>query len=319
MSQPDATLDAAPEHGTPPPLPARDVRPLYWSVRRELWENRSIVLVPLIAAGVILFGFLLGVRHLPQAMQALGELALEKRNAAFSMPYGVSVGVVFVASALVGVFYSLDALYGERRDRSILFWKSLPVSDTTAVLSKAAIPLLVLPLLTFAVIVVLQLAMLLTGSAVLAAHGMSALPLWTSIPVQNMWLAVFFSVIAMALWHAPLYGWLFLVSAWARRNAFLWAVLPPLGVTVVEKIAFGTSYFSDLIGERLGGWLPAGFHKGHGDPAIALNGNPDSPNIALPHLAVIDFLTSPGLWLGLAAAAALFYAAIRLRRQREPI
>ena len=62
------------------------------------------------------------------------------------------------------MFYCLDALYGERRDRSILFWKSLPVSDLTTVLSKASIPIVVLPLLTFAVTVATQLIMLLSAA-----------------------------------------------------------------------------------------------------------------------------------------------------------
>ena len=61
---------------------------------------------------------------------------------------------------LVGVFYCLDALHGERRDRSILFWKSLPVSDLTTVLAKASVPCRVLPPRAFALALATQLMLL---------------------------------------------------------------------------------------------------------------------------------------------------------------
>ena len=78
------------------------------------------------------------------------------------------------AAFVVGVFYCLDALHGERRDRSILFWKSLPVSDLTTVLSKASIPLVILPLITFAIVIATQLIMLLLSSAAMLISGLSA-------------------------------------------------------------------------------------------------------------------------------------------------
>ena len=136
-------------------------RPMYWSVRRELWENRSIYLAPLGAAGVYLLGFLI--------MISLGRLL----HHAILMPYEFVAGLLMVTQILVGVFYSLDALHGERRDRSILFWKSLPVSDVTTVVSKASIPIVVVPLLTFAITFVTQFIMLLLSSAVIAGKGMS--------------------------------------------------------------------------------------------------------------------------------------------------
>src|SRR5437867_8784109 len=75
---------------------------------------------------------------------------------------------------IVGVFYCLDSLHGERRDRSILFWKSLPVSDLTTLLSKVTIPLAVLPLVTFAIVVVTQFIMLLISTAALLSSGLAA-------------------------------------------------------------------------------------------------------------------------------------------------
>src|SRR5207248_8070074 len=93
---------------------------------------------------------------------------------------------IMLTVIIVGVFYCVDALYGERRDRSILFWKSLPVSDGTAVLAKACIPLLILPVVAFAVIVVMHCVMLLLSSAVIAANGLSVAAYWGPVRVLRM-------------------------------------------------------------------------------------------------------------------------------------
>jgi ABC-2 type transport system permease protein len=207
---------------------------------------------------------------------------------------------------IVAVFYCLDALHGERRDRSILFWKSLPVSDLTTVVSKASIPLAILPLITFAIIVATQLIMLLLGSAVLLISGLSAAP-W--IPLAQMSLVRLYGLLVVSLWYAPIYGWLLLVSGWARRNAFLWAFLSLIAIVVVEKIAFGTSYFASMLKYRLvGGVLEAFTVDPHGGSMIPLT-----------QLDPLGFLSSPGLWIGLVFAAVFLAAAVWLRRYREPI
>jgi len=124
-------------------------RPLYWSVQRELWENRSIYIAPLVVAGVYLFGFLISMITLPHRMRDAMALDAAKQQAAIEQPYDFAALLIMGTTLIVAIFYCLDALYGERRDRSILFWKSLPVSDVTTVVSKAIIPILVLPLVTF--------------------------------------------------------------------------------------------------------------------------------------------------------------------------
>src|SRR5438034_8133930 len=158
-------------------------QPFYWSVRRELWENRSIYLAPIIVAAVVLFGFLVSTIGLPERRRAVLLLDPAKARAAIEMPYNVAAMMLIFTAFIVGVFYCLDALHGERRDRSILFWKSLPVSDLTTLLSKATIPLAVLPLITFAIIVVTQFVMLLWTSALLILHGMSPASTWTNFPL----------------------------------------------------------------------------------------------------------------------------------------
>jgi ABC-2 type transport system permease protein len=287
---------------------------MYWSVRRELWENRSIYVAPLAVAGVFLFGFLISTIHLPAKMRALSALDSAQQREAIAMPFDIAAAMLMLTQLLVGAFYCLDALHGERRDRSILFWKSLPVSDLTTVLSKASIPLVVLPLLVFAITVPLQVIMRLLATAVLLLGGGGASPLWTQLPLFQLELVLLYSLTVLSLWHAPLYGWLLLVSCWARRAPFLWAVLPPLVIGVFEKIAFHTSYFGSLLHVRLGGFAAAAFDLKD------KNGVPvDAHFIPLAQLAPGRFLSSPGLWIGLAFAAACIAVAVRLRRYREPI
>jgi ABC-2 type transport system permease protein len=221
-------------------------------------------------------------------------------------PYTFAALYLMAITAIVAVFYCLDALYGERRDRSILFWKSLPVSDLTTVLAKASIPLLILPLITFAITIVTQWIMLLLSSAVLLARGQSVAMLWSHLPLFRMSLMLLFHLVAFhGLQLAPIYCWMLLVSAWARRAPLLWAVLPPLAIGVAEKIAFNTAHFAALLQYLLGG-----------APELTVGKMEMAP---LTPFAVGIFLVNPGLWISLLVAAALLAAAVRLRRYREPI
>lgn len=284
-------------------------RPFYWSVRRELWENKSIYVAPLAAAAVLLFGFAISTITLPRRMQALLALDPGKQSAQVTMPYNVIAGLVVATAFVVAVFYCLDALHGERRDRSILFWKSLPVSDLTTVLSKASIPLAVLPLVVLAVVVATHVFILSLSTLVLLGDGPALATLWRHVRVFQSAVAMLYGLFAMALWHAPLYGWLLLVSAWARRSAFLWAVLPPLAVAVFERIAFQSSYFGRWLGWRLAGWFAQAF-------VPRVRGTAVEP---LASMTPGKLLATPGLWAGLLIAALFLFAAVRVRRNREPI
>src|ERR1700676_2470825 len=156
------------------PAVMSETRPLYWSIRHELWENRSIYIAPLAVAAVYLFGFLISLFWVPRSMRGMGAHEPLPPVNVLAMPYSHAAMLIMLIALLVGIFYSLDALHSERRDRSILFWKSLPVSDLTTVLSKASIPLVVLPLLVFAITVALQFVMLLLSITVLLASGASS-------------------------------------------------------------------------------------------------------------------------------------------------
>jgi ABC-2 type transport system permease protein len=297
------------------PTVMSETRPLYWSIRRELWENRSIYVAPLAVAAIGILGFLISLIHLPHSLRGRStHHGLMSATGMLAMPYAHVAWLVVLTGFIVGVFYSLDALYAERRDRSILFWKSLPVSDLTTVLSKAIIPLMVLPLVVFATTVITQLLMLLLSAAVLALSGVGTATLWTQLPLLQMQIVLLYSLIVMALWYAPIYGWLLLISGWARRTTFLWAVLPLVAVVVLEKIAFNSSHFANLLEYRLIGWFLQAFTLDtRGGPPI------DPHFLPLTQLTPGKFLSSPGLWVGLVFAAIFLAAAVRLRRYREPI
>ena len=281
-------------------------RPFYWSVWREVWENKSIYIAPLIVAGVILFGMLVSARHLPDLRRKALLLEATRQRAAIELPYDIVAMMIIITAFIVGVFYCLDALHGERRDRSILFWKSLPVSDLTIVLSKATIPLVVLPMIVLAIVIVTQFTMLLLSSAFLLTSGLAATT-WANFNLVQQSLILLYSLIAIALWHAPIYGWALLVSVVARRATFLWAVLPLLAIGFFEKITFNTSYFGSMLKDRLLGFA-----------APAFNFQPHH-GVALESLTPGRYLSSPGLWIGLLFAVAFVAAAIRLRRYHGPL
>ena len=166
MNTQSNTLPASFEAQKVAPAASTAVRSMYWSIRRELWESRSIYIAPLAAAAVFLLGFLIGTIHLPQEMRALSALDPAHQREAIAIPYDMVAALLMLTAMIVGMFYCLGAFQAERRDRSILFWKSLPVSDLTTVLSKASIPFVILPLLTFAITVATQWIMLLLRTAV---------------------------------------------------------------------------------------------------------------------------------------------------------
>jgi ABC-2 type transport system permease protein len=280
---------------------------LFWALRRELWENRSIYIAPLAAAGVGLFGFLVTLIHLPEKMRTASTLDLKQQHELIEQPFDAVAALLMGTFIIVAMFYCVEALQRERRDRSILFWKSLPVSDVTTVAAKASIPFVVLPLLAVAIAAATQFIMLLVSSAVIAGSGLSVANYWAQVSLFQTSLLLLYHVFTVhVLWSAPIYGWLLLVSAWARRAAFLWAVLPPLAISALEKLLFNTAHFAAFLGQ---------FFTGGTEGLYAPGTMPMDP---MTHLTPGRFLGTPGLWIGLAITAAFLAAAVRLRRYRGP-
>jgi ABC-2 type transport system permease protein len=278
-------------------------RPFYWSVRRELWEYRSIYLAPASIAAVILLGFVFVLAGLPNTVHSAMVMNAEQQHDAISHPFEVVAGLIMAAAFIVSFYYALDTLYGERRDRSILFWKSLPVSDLTTVLAKVFVLLVVLPVVSLAIMAITETIVVVASMAVLAAHGLSIAAFWTQLqPIDSMNGMLYHIVTVHVLWYAPMYCWLLLISAWSKRAPLLWALLPPFAIIVFERVAFHTSYFQNFLDNRF-----TGGGGGHGmlDPDMALH--------------AFHFMITPGLWIGLLFSAGFLIVATRLRRARGPI
>src|SRR6202022_2694551 len=219
-------------------------RRLYWSVRRELWENRAIYIAPLAVAALFVVAFLIGAIHPPVKMHDAMALDPVQHQDLIEQPYTFAAFLLMGTTLIVAMFYCLEALYSERRDRSILFWKSLPVSDLTTVLAKLSIPVVIIPLLSCAIAVATQFIMLLLASLVLAGSGANIHALWTQAPFFRESLGLLNHMLTVhGLWYAPFYGWLLFVSAAAQRAPLIWAATPPFVISAVEKIAFNTTYF----------------------------------------------------------------------------
>jgi len=286
-----------------PSAAAADVprsRLFWWTLRRELWESRSIYIAPIAVAVFALFASFVRLISLPHRLRTVP--IADVRNVILT-PYQFAEGLVMFTTMAVAFFYALDALYGERRDRSILFWKSMPVSDLMTVITKASVPIVVVPLLTFAVTVVLQLWMAIFGSMAAAAGGVGVTTYWGDLSLPQMWAGLLYHLVMVhGLSWAPFFGWLLLVSAFARRAPFLWAVVPPLAVAIVERIAFGTSYFARMLGTQLAGGT---MRSMRGEPMMF-------------HIMRGGSLAQPGLWIGLLLTAAFIALAARLRRAHAP-
>ncbi|HEX3885956.1 MAG TPA: hypothetical protein VHW05_00565 [Phenylobacterium sp.] len=359
MSNQSDTLAAA------APTPLRRTRPLTWSIRREIWENRSIWIAPLAIAAVLVFGFMLGVvgpHHMPTVHRSSSTVVTQtmsdghtvvtrgaasdaasnsgppgstttskvshsgfsmtfdggpatpaQRAAMAALPYDIAAAVLLVGMTIVALFYCLGTLQNERRDRSILFWKSLPVSDLTAVTAKAIVPLAILPAVTFVVILGTQLV-LYGLSQVSQLTGAASEPLaWTPQSVlEGLWVLLYGEITA-TIWIAPVYGWLLLISGWARRGGFLWAILPPLALSLIERVAFGTTHLWNIFFSRLNG----GFEEAFVTPTKE-SMKAGIPIVGVDQLDPGKFVDNPAVWLGVAFAGACFAGAVWLRRYRDP-
>jgi ABC-2 type transport system permease protein len=287
-------------HGTSEHLPK--TRPFYWSVRSELWANRSLFIAPLAVAGIALLGFLVATIG-----RSLSTPDLTLRRSILEEPYHFSTALVMGAAFIAALFYCLEALHAERLDRSILFWKSLPVSDLTTVLSKMSIPFFVVPALAYVITLGLHWIMLVLSSAILLRSGLSAGALWGQVEMFDMQLLYHLFTVHV-LWYAPIYAWMILVSGWARRAVFLWVGLPPLAIFALEKFAFNTMHFASWLQYRFSGPQMFEFPDAHSNAMHSM-----------VHMDLANFLSAPGLWTGFVMAAIFLAAAVRLRRYQGPV
>lgn len=273
-----------------------------WLVRRELWERRSIWIVPAVIAGLAILISLFGKTQF-YVLDSPGDIRV------VGLGHLGGVGALFFSVMLLCVsLYYLDCLYDDRRDRSILFWKSLPISDTDTVLSKLIMGMLVFPLVYYfaAELTALITALILS----VRAHSMVGSALWQGdlwLQIQVMWLWV---IQSSAIWYLPVVGWLLLVSAWVKRAPMLWSVLPFLVAFLLEYFLLRTHYVPWLLGRRLGGYFSAAFHG---------NLNPEQVGSLSRLINASDFFSSMQTWVGLVVGVALIAAAIQVRMRRSEV
>lgn len=323
-------------------------------VRREFWEHRSLWIAPAIWAGIItlMFAWIIfvvvpheigkdGITMGPDA-QTMSQLSesdrkeveaaiaearerhheptREEKDTIFSFSYLAITGLVSVFACVVVFFYLIDCLYAERRDRSILFWKSLPISDARVVLTKLAVALVVVPVGAILLAGVMQV---LIGFMVwLRFHGTPVtehIPDWSVLTWFKSLIVSLVLSLGGVLWFAPIAGYLLLMSSWARRNVFLWAVLPPVALCALEGFFFHSTHVLQFIG-----WRFVGFLKLLRLDTSAINVGTRDRGSDLPHITdTLSQLDMSGMflnadvWVGLAAAAAMVFVAIRLRRYRD--
>jgi ABC-2 type transport system permease protein len=276
--------------------------------RRELWEHRALWIAPLVVEGLLAIALLFGRVNmdLPFPEDALGA---QRQIALFTIMQWALAQPVLIVSAVVVSFYLLDCLYAERKDRSILFWKSLPLSDELTVGSKFFVATMVVP---FGTLLLASAADLLFAAILgVRLHGSFAFSAYEWLRTE---LVLLLEVVLAVLWYAPIAGALLLFSAWIPRNPILWATLAGFVPAIVERVALGTHYIWSFEAYRANGiW-----HKLiHGPDVFAHASNPPPVGVVLEKLDLHGVFTDVDLWLGVLAAIALAYAAARVRRYRD--
>jgi ABC-2 type transport system permease protein len=304
----------------------------YWLIRREIWEHKAIWVAPVVVLGCIILLMIIGQVHIDpfngaEGGVAMGRMPHEKQIALLTFAYALLGVAVFLVMGVIAFFYSLDSLYADRRDRSVLFWKSLPISDTQTVLSKVASAVLVAPLLAVLASVITMYCFMAVISVVVMLHGGNA---WTLIwgPASPLWVigGHVAWIPVYALWALPTVGWLLLCSAWARSKPFLWAIMVPLfaGIFVswfdIMKLfdLDGSWFWAHVVARMLLGTVPLADFFYRGDMG-SIEGN-ESLQGVLSDLSPANHLASltmPELWIGVIAGAVMIFAAIRLRRWRD--
>ena len=293
-----------------------------WLVRREFWENRAIWVIPAALGTLLVLAALFGGYQVLGAADLAAVRSMVQAGAVDGMI--LIMTAFFVVMAIYSTWYLLDCLYADRKDRSILFWKSMPVSDTATVVSKLGMALIVIPLVYFAFadLTTLLMAFIISvRSGVSAGSALWRPQVWGEI--QALWL---YLMVTTAIWYLPVAGWLLIVSAWAKRAVMLWSILPPLALVLTERVFLGTHVIADQLAARLGllGYLSHALQYSPGPEnwmttEIGREVSVTAPVSLYRFVNAGGFISSPETWIGAAAGAALIFCAIQLRARRTEI
>ncbi len=282
------------------------MRTMMMLVRREFWEHRMLLFAPIAMCVIFLvLCVLAGANFNIGWMNFDGTSGVRQ-----PMPPGfylvMNLGftiLLYMLMAMVAFFYLCDCLYAERKDRSILFWKSLPVSDTMTVLSKLVVALIGVPLVVYGLALVTNALSWVIFMATLdfaPSRGPTALN-WLKM---NGYLLA--DVFVLALWFAPIAAYQLVVSVWVPRAVAVWTLLPPVAVILGQKIFFDSWSIAELVRQRLGGFT------------MNLGGSGgESAAAAIGAINAIPLLARADLWIGVAIAAVLVFLTIRIRRHSD--
>lgn len=311
-------------------------------LKREFWEHKGGMLwAPVVVGGLMLgaagISAAIGLAAKDGDMKVNGErivangqlLTTEtQQQIAEGLAFAIvpSMAPLAAVLAFVVLFYALGSLYDDRRDRSVLFWKSMPVSNAATVLSKLASMALVAPLITALVGIAVGTITAVVAATTISAFGANVLPeLLSTGEFYLAPLAVLAVIPVYALWALPSIAWCMVVSAWAKRAPFLWAVGTPVltGILLSWQQAMfdrdlGADWFWEhIVGRLFGSFLPGMWFAFSGNAERLDDFQPTDQSVF--ELVSISYasLASPSLWIGIAVAGALIAVAIRLRRWRE--
>lgn len=303
-------------------------------MKREVLENQNgYIRVPLILAGITVVLVLLAMmgvgelnfvenidRHRVENFGQALELAHQEKGV--QLPSAIAVGywalsiITWMAFPFVIFFSLLGSLYEERRDRSILFWKSMPIDDWQEVLAKLLSPVFIAPATFLVVTIAAQLVIAVILSLVSLFQGGPVLELWPLGLMIIGWFSAISHYLVLALWALPLFGWLLFVSSFANRMPFLWAILTPVVLIVIEGMFFETSELARWIGIHLGGWQDFAFN------GFGRNMDLDGPRELFQLLtsgwqldALGYTLTSLSFWFGIVVATGFFIGATEMRKR----
>jgi ABC-2 type transport system permease protein len=316
----------------------------YWLVKREFWEHRGgFFWAPIITGGVFLLlnimgiitAEVLGARHginfgasggLQRVIADMDAGDLSKVGLALDIAMYSAMGLLVVVLGFVVFFYCLGALYDDRRDRSILFWKSLPISDSGTVLSKVISATVLAPIIAVIVGIIVGMLQLLILAVTLSFHGVNV---WQLLVLAHPF-RVMFNLIGYiplyVLWALPSVGWLLLCSAWARNKPFLWAVALPVASGLIISW-FGimglfdlpaTWFWKNIVQRGLFSTFPGtGSMFGSNGESMA-NHVAGNPNLGFMDLGnTYQLLASTNLWIGVLVGLGLLAGAVWFRRWRD--
>ncbi|UTA49045.1 hypothetical protein L1F30_05720 [Simiduia sp. 21SJ11W-1] len=211
---------------------------------------------------------------------------------------------------LVSYYYLLSCLYTDRKDHSILFWKSMPVSEAQQVFTKLAVGLVALPTIATLCALAVGIVFVILTMLYVAGYSSSTTPweIFTGVNLISIAVSHWFTALGVALWSLPFFAWLMVCSAAAKRSPFLLALLPPVVLMLAEQIIFGSKLLVGAISARI--------------PGVSIDDNGYSGYVRFTDTGISpmgEFLASPSLWVGLIVAAGLIYATIWLRNHRYEI